>query len=226
MVYMGSKRRIAKYILPIILANRTELQWYVEPFAGGMNLIDKVSGNRIANDNNKYLISLFKHLQNGGQLPLVDNDTYYKVKANKDDYEDWFVGHVGFNCSRLGKFFDCFICDNNGRNYQNEHINNILKQKKLLEDVCFISNDYLKLVLPSCSIIYCDPPYQGTRGYVGKFDHEVFWQWCRDKKAEGHTIFISEYNAPNDFKCAWEMGIKDSLATRTTHIKTEKLFTL
>ena len=32
MVYMGSKRRIAKFILPIILANRTDGQWYVEPF--------------------------------------------------------------------------------------------------------------------------------------------------------------------------------------------------
>lgn len=38
---MGSKRRIAKDILPIILENRKENQFYVEPFVGGCNLIDK-----------------------------------------------------------------------------------------------------------------------------------------------------------------------------------------
>lgn len=35
MVYMGSKRRIAKYILPIMLSYRKEGQTWVEPFVGG-----------------------------------------------------------------------------------------------------------------------------------------------------------------------------------------------
>ena len=58
MKYMGSKRRIAKEILPIILKNRKQGQYYVEPFVGGCNIIDKVDGNRIGNDINKYLIAL------------------------------------------------------------------------------------------------------------------------------------------------------------------------
>jgi len=57
MKYMGSKTRIAKHILPIILKNRKPGQWYVEPFAGGMNTIYQISGNRLASDNNKYLIA-------------------------------------------------------------------------------------------------------------------------------------------------------------------------
>ena len=47
MKYMGSKARIAKYILPIILKDRKEGQCYVEPFVGGANMIDKVDGQRI-----------------------------------------------------------------------------------------------------------------------------------------------------------------------------------
>lgn len=35
MKYMGSKARHAKELLPIILANRKQGQWYVEPFVGG-----------------------------------------------------------------------------------------------------------------------------------------------------------------------------------------------
>lgn len=39
MKYMGSKARIAKYILPIIIKDRKENQWYVEPFVGGYNSV-------------------------------------------------------------------------------------------------------------------------------------------------------------------------------------------
>jgi len=35
MKYMGSKRRIAKYIIPIITKNLTPDRWYIEPFVGG-----------------------------------------------------------------------------------------------------------------------------------------------------------------------------------------------
>ena len=59
MKYMGSKNRIAKYLLPIILKDRKEGQWYVEPFVGGANMIDKVDGNRIGADNNEYLIAMW-----------------------------------------------------------------------------------------------------------------------------------------------------------------------
>lgn len=54
MKYMGSKNRIAKDILPIILKERKPEQWYVEPFVGGCNIIDKVDGNRLGSDKNKY----------------------------------------------------------------------------------------------------------------------------------------------------------------------------
>lgn len=66
MKYMGSKRRIAKYILPIILKDRKPGQWYVEPFAGGMNSICEVDGNRIANDYHYYLIEMWKAIEGGG----------------------------------------------------------------------------------------------------------------------------------------------------------------
>ena len=44
MKYMGSKRRIAKHILPIMLKKAEEINitTWVEPFVGGANMIDKV----------------------------------------------------------------------------------------------------------------------------------------------------------------------------------------
>jgi len=55
MKYMGSKNRIAKEILLIMLKERGQRTW-VEPFVGGANMIDKVEGKRIGADINPYLI--------------------------------------------------------------------------------------------------------------------------------------------------------------------------
>ena len=81
--------------------------------------------------------------------------------------------------------------------------------------------------IPSESIIYCDIPYQGTKVYDSKlaFNYAKFWQWCRDMAKQGHKVFISEYNAPEDFKCVWEKEVKVSIRPTKTLIQTEKLFT-
>jgi DNA adenine methylase len=66
---MGSKNRIAKHILPIMLAERKPDQWWVEPFVGGANMIDKVVGNRMGNDSHEFLIALLVALRDGYTPP-------------------------------------------------------------------------------------------------------------------------------------------------------------
>jgi len=79
---MGSKNRIVKEILPIMLKERGQRTW-VEPFVGGANIIDKVNGNRIGNDNQEYVISLYKALQSGWKPPIeVGSDTFWEVCRN------------------------------------------------------------------------------------------------------------------------------------------------
>ena len=78
----------------------------------------------------------------------------------------------------------------------------------------FLNSSYLELQIPENSLIYCDPPYntEATKGkYKDNFNHTEFWDWCRQKAKEGHIIFVSEYNAPNDFKCVWEMKINQRM---------------
>ena len=76
----------------------------------------------------------------------------------------------------------------------------------------------------------CDPPYQGTTGYkTGSFDHEQFFQWCRDMRVKGNVVFVSEYSAPDDFKCVWQGEIKTNFSSTrkaATHNAVEKLFKL
>ena len=71
MKYMGNKSRIANHILPIILENKKEYDWYVEPFCGSLGIMDKVTGiKKIANDYNPFLIAMWYGLQHNFYKPL------------------------------------------------------------------------------------------------------------------------------------------------------------
>tara|TARA_R100001143_G_C3327419_1_gene117723 strand:- start:152 stop:916 length:765 start_codon:yes stop_codon:yes gene_type:complete len=235
MKYMGSKARFAKEILPIILADRKPNQWYVEPFCGGCNTIDKVDGNRLANDINPYLIAMWVELLTGWIPNEIDKDTYLDIRDNKDKYHACEVGWAGFNCSYSGKYFGGFAGrtrtkNNTVRDYQAEAKRNTLKQIENLKTVIFVSGEYWNFNIPPNSIIYCDPPYQDTTKYSNDFDHDMFWNWVRNKSRLGNTVFVSEYNAPCDFECVWEKQTKSSLSANGKSggckVSTEKLFKL
>lgn len=229
MKYMWSKNRIAKYLLPIILKDRKEWQWYVEPFVWGANMIDKVKGNRIGADIDSYLIELLKHCAEWKSNELQDyfnEEEYNHIKNNKESYDKVTVAHCGFNSSFWSKWFWWFTRPR--KNWWNRDCicgkNLLIKQIDKLKDVNFIHSSYQDLDIPKESIIYCDPPYKDTTKYkTWWFDYEYFYNWCREKKKEWHTIFISEYNMPDDFKCVWQQEIVNNLNNKKA---TEKLFTL
>ena len=233
MKYMGSKARFAKEMLPIILKGRTIDQYYVEPFCGGMNMICEVKGKRIANDIHFYLIQMWRELVMGWIPKKITKEEYSEIKSNQSKYPSYLVGWVGFNCSYSGKWFGGFAGETKTkigtiRDYQTEAINNVAKQVVKMKGVIFNNKPYYDVHLPPNSIVYCDPPYEGTTGYKDGFNHTEFWEWCRKKSKENHSIFISEYNAPEDFECVWEKEAKSSLSANGkiggNKISIEKLF--
>ena len=235
MKYMGGKNRIAKEILPIILKNRKENQFYVEPFAGGCNVIDKVKGNRLASDKSEYLMDMWFDLTMGYSFDeKIDNDKYSRARTEfnngvNEEFTMAQIGWIGFMASYNGRFFDGGYNGNyKKRDYTKESIDNIKKQIDSMKGVSFSSGNYDEIIIPNNSIIYCDIPYEGTKQYATSknFNHLEFWQWCRDMTKKGHEVFISEYNAPNDFKCVWSKEITNSMNTSNTYKPTEKLFTL
>lgn len=231
MKYMGSKNRIAKYILPIMLEYKTEEMIWVEPFVGGANMIDKVKGKRIGADINPYLIDALIAIRDCVNDLPKDNKEFteenYKELRKDDKYK--YKGYAGFAFSYSGKWLGGWCRDGlNKRDYVNESYKNAIKQSPKLKDVKFIQSSYDELPLNSDNcLIYCDPPYKGTTSYKDSFDHIKFWNWCREMNDRGHKIFVSEYNAPDDFKCIWQKEIVSSLTKNTGSKKgIEKLFTL
>lgn len=232
MRYMGSKAKLAKYILPIMLQDRKSNQWYIEPFAGAMNSICKVDGGlRIANDINPYLIDLYRAVRDGWNPPeKISRDMYRDIKENKDKYPMYLVGFVGFGCSFGGIWFGGYA-SGEGRNYCYESRRNVLNQADGLRELILLCADYKQLVFPKSSIIYCDPPYMGTSRYralgeYDEFDHKIFWKWARKLHYSGHRIYVSEYTAPSDFCCVWQKNYKIKLNKDIVIERVEKLFTL
>lgn len=237
--YMGGKIRIADEILEIILKDREKDQYFVEPFCGGCNTIYKVDGPRIAADIHEFLITLWKAIQEGWIPPeFISRDEFYQYRDGDDPLME---AYSGFICSYRGVWrrgYAQTTKNKNGyiRNYQNEARRALMKQVDGVKGIEFYNCEYQDLYIPPRSIIYCDPPYQGSSGYYDghnrvKFDSVTFWVWCRQMSDAGHTVFVSEYKAPPDFHCVWEKKVTNKLDIKKRDMiggkkVVERLFTI
>lgn len=234
MVYMGSKSRIAKEIVPIIQSyiDNNNIHNYLEPFCGGGNVIDKVKcEHKYASDVQPYLIALLKQTQKDTSVfpKTITLEEYKDVKDNKEKYPAWYVGLVGFCASFGGRYFAGYArCKQGNRNIPNERIRNLIKQSLNLKDIQFTCCDF-RNIKPTIKnfVIYCDIPYKNSTKYkVDNFPYDEFYDWCR-QMAENNIVLVSEYNMPDDFECIWQKEIKTSLCidrAKTDSKRVEKLF--
>ena len=246
MKYMGSKSRIAKYIVPIIkkYIDDNEITKYVEPFVGGANIIDKIHcQEKYGFDKNKFLIALLKRVQQ--HQPLyneVNKDLYDKARSafnsgDTSEFEDWQIGNIGFLASYNGRWFDGgyakpgYEKTKSGmrwRNYYLESKNNLEKQADNLDNIHFIDCDYrdaIDISYDSGMVIYCDPPYQNTKQYANalQFDYKEFWIKMREW-SKCNIVLISEQNAPDDFECIWQQNVSRSIKASDKSNSMERLF--
>jgi DNA adenine methylase len=231
---MGSKARLAKDLSPIInrLIKKLEINAYIEPFVGGANMIQHIQcEQKIGSDNNEYLSALWNALKNGWTPPKeLSKDLYNNIKKNKEDYDKELVAVAGFCATYNAKWFGGYAGVVNTkvgtqRNYYDEAVRNILKQVEQLKDVEFLNADYTYFSSYKNSLIYCDPPYEGTTQYGTSkdFHYERFWDWNREMSEE-NFVLISEYNAPDDFVNIYEKALTTTLDKNSRKKDVEKLF--
>lgn len=215
MVYMGSKDRTAKYLIPIMnkIIKDNNIDYFFDMCVGGGNLSANKKyyldvKNIIGVDNNKYLIELLKKVQlNELNYEEINYEIYTDVRKNKDNYKDWYVGYVGFIHSFSGKFFNGFLknIDDKGRVRSKEIYNNLINQRYSLLKVKLFNKDIFEIdysKFPKNSLLYFDPPYANTTKYHNEFDSERFWELV-DKLSKDFIVLVSEFNAPNDYISIW-----------------------
>ena len=227
MQYLGGKKRIAKQIVEFITPYLENKDYYLEPFVGSCAIIENIKNiKRYGSDYNEYLIELYRALQNGWIPPeILSEDEYLYVKNNKDENKP-LTAFVGIGCSYAGKWFAGYCRNKMMRNYAKSCHDVLLQQLPKIKDIEFSYADY-KTYNPNNAMIYCDPPYVNTTKYglFKGFDHVEFWDIMR-KWSEHNTVFISEYIAPDDFKCVLEIETKTSLRDKNGKVilRIEKLF--
>ena len=233
MKYIGSKTRLAKHIAPIIndIIKRYDIDTYIEPFCGGLNMMEHINcKNRIAYDINRYLINMWKDILNGWMPPKeLTKEDYNNIKNNKDNYSDSMVAIAGLCATYNAKWFGGYAGivhtkANTIRNYYDESIRNILKQKDKLIGVKLICDTYENIECKN-SLLYCDPPYEGTTKYknIDNFDYDTYWNKIRDWSKD-NIVLCSEYHAPFDFVCIYEKTLTTTLDKNSRKKDTEKLF--
>lgn len=239
MRYVGSKNKLSKELAPIIQSYVTrDTKGYLEPFVGGANMIDKIQcKKRIGCDIHEELIELLKYAQEfSGLLPeRILEDTYIEVKNNKDKYEKWYLGLVGFCASFSAKYFGGYARDSkddSSGKWSAGAIKNLKKQSPNLEGIDFKCTSFLELPKDKIKdyVIYCDIPYRNTTKYKTEtFPYEEFYQWVKDMSIH-NTVLISEYNMPDEFNCIWSTETtvnmdSNKIAGDSKNIRVEKLFT-
>lgn len=244
MKYQGSKVKLAKDILPIMLSQMNDKIAFVDAFCGGCSIIQDVPLNyiRIANDKNRYLIAMWESLIVGKDFPsFIPKELYDDVRdcfhGKNIKYKDDMIGWIGYMASFNGRMFsggysghNVKIKNGGYRDYITESINNIREQLRThnFRGINWYSGDYYDIPIPDNSLIYCDIPYKNTKQYEFSkdFDYGMFYDWCRAMKEDGCTIFVSEYQMPSDFKCVWQKEVTNAMNQTITKKPIEKLFTL
>ncbi len=241
MRYLGSKERIANDITPIMLGvmQDKEINTFIDGFCGGCSIIQRIPDkfDRIANDSNPYLIAMWKKLTTTSWQPpsVITKEMYDAARdshTKKDGkVDDAMIGWIGFMASRYGRFFAGYTghnVDKNSRDYIGEAVRNINRQPGFLQGITWYCGSYDNINAPRSSFIYYDPPYKGTTGYSssGKFDHDSFYDYCRQMHRDGHTVYISEYQMPGDFSSVWQKEINNTVRATKTTKALEQLWTI
>lgn len=250
MVYMGSKRRYAKDIVPIIqkYIDENGIKVFVDAFCGGGNLVDKISCETvIANDLSPTLIALHIQAQlDFSKIPVDGNREYWdkayadwkKMKKQMDNNEpisvDMPLYEIGaiewYSSFANGGFPRGYAKPSATRNYYQEAYRNHKKQaeEETYKKIIFHQGDYRELIseIPlKDTLIYCDSPYHGTKPYAisNKFNHEEYYSWLREASKQV-PIFVSEQMLPPDFTPIWEKDAKRTCGKDNNFKACEKLY--
>jgi DNA adenine methylase len=208
---------------------------------GGANIVRNMDGVRFANDICPYLIEFYKALQNGWKPPehVSEEDYKYYNKLYKEGVISPKIGFVMYFCSFGGKKWGGYARDKKtNRDFSKEayedslrlsngQFKDSLRLSEGIRGVNFYCMEYfdLLMVIPKDCLVYFDIPYKGTTGYGKKFNHDQFWSVIRTcSKLE--DIYVSEYEAPEDFECVWQLDRKTNLNTKdgSKSNRTEKIF--
>ena len=95
-----------------------------------------------------------------------------------------------------------------------------------LQSLQIYTKNYKDIEIIKDAVVYCDPPYINTATYnEANFNHTEFYDWVRNI-SKTNSVYISEYQAPEDFKPIMVFNKRSLLCgSKTNQVQpSEKLF--
>lgn len=198
-MYHGGKSRQAPYIGRAIRAAAQGRTRYLEPFVGGGNILITTppTWDRTATDIHPDLILLWQAIQNGWTPPTtITRDAYERLRHTEPSA---LRGFSGFACSWGSKWFGGYGVNGRNLNLAEASSRWLAKHRHHIQGVHFDRCDYRDHNPGPDTVVYCDPPYRSTTGYLHGFDHDTFWHTMNQWVANGAAVLVSEFAAPADW---------------------------
>jgi len=230
---MGGKTRIVDQISAIMRARARGRTSYVEPFLGGGSVAATMApgfSHAYLSDANPDLILLWQALQDGWVPPAsITREQWLELKHAAEPSA--LRAFAGFGASFGGSWFKSYAKNDKENNYARATRKGLLRDIARIGHAAINCHDYSAAtdVIDSGSLVYCDPPYAGTfayRGAGGSFDHDEFWDTARYWSELGAAVFVSEYEAPEDFTAVWRLKVNMTMDSNAANRvkKVEQLF--
>jgi DNA adenine methylase len=229
--YQGGKYHLCKYYLPFLLSAAQSVDQYVEPFVGAAHVASRLVLNGLdlpvyLSDLSLDLILMYQQIQSGEFVPpySISEELYQQLRNSEPSA---LRGFAGYGASWGGKFFGGYARGHPGEDIVRASNRAVAKTSRILSHATFACHDYRDLALNGRSLIYCDPPYRDTTGYLAKdFDSDLFWKVVSEW-ASSNAVFVSEVTAPAGWIPVWEaqrnVNIRGNIKSSADQL-TEKLF--
>lgn len=187
-----------------ILQNKDKYEeWYVWYVMQIWSFWNNQKGYLFGGDNEIKKYSLYQLVVN----KKVD-DFVKSIMPQK--YIDWIIKQDNWHKRRMALKKVLWVLKNR-KDFQSLESLERLESLQRLDKVTFSSVTYEEVEIPEEAIVYCDPPYKWTATYAEWwFNYDKFWEYIR-KLSKTNKVFVSEYNAPNDFRCIYEFSQKSTL---------------
>ena len=234
MQYNGGKFKCAKELALILAGHIGCCETYWEPFVGAANIICRPELScyqRFGSDIDENMIALLSRVRDGWEPPRdITEEVYAHAKQHPEDFSPEMRAFIGYGCSFGGKWFGGYARhkkDVRGESYAPTGKSSLLKQAPLLKSIQFKPATYSSNPFGKVDLIYCDPPYLGTTNAGrSKFNHDLFWDWCREQARQGSLVYVSEQTSPAFAKCIWEKEFTPGSGLRRKDSRglVEKLF--
>jgi DNA adenine methylase len=200
--YMGGKAGtgqsldLGREIVNVIYA-LTPSNLFLDICCGALNVSRHVKGaDRIGIDACRPLITTLKAALGGWSPPESVSKELWQWYRKYGSHDDPLTGFLMFGRSYGGRAWEGFSPDT----YKKENRGAYAKASLLSRvpdclDMQLFCLPYWEVPdPPPGAIIYCDPPYIGTKPYkhVGSFDHDHFWTQCTYWHLLGCHVYVSE----------------------------------